>query len=389
MRDMRLRTFLFVCLAAFVLLTSTAVSSHAIGVGTFRVFQVTPLVSSIPGAAAFQDSDLINPWGMFQGTQGELWVANNGTGTARDFDLTGEPIGIEVTIPALFVEEASPPTGAVFNPTNGFLIEQDGFVAPARGIFATEEGTIAGYNPAVNLTEAILEVIGMYDSESSPVFKGLAMAKDSTGASFLYATDFRNNQVDVFDSDWNFVGGFTDFGLPAGYAPFGIHTINNRLWVTFALQGPGGHDDVPGIGHGFVDIFEPDGTLFARFAAGGTLNSPWGVAEAPAAFTGIPKAALIGNFGDGRINVYDSAGFFLGQLGSEFGGAVTIPGLWSIMFLQRPELTHLPSLFDVRHPSLFFTAGGEFEDEGLVGKITPVFRRFTFADSFGTAFRRR
>jgi uncharacterized protein (TIGR03118 family) len=188
-------------------------------------------------------------------------------------------------------------------------------------------------------------------------------------ANFIYATNFRNGVVEIYDAHFHFVNAFTDANIPSGFAPFGIRTINiggDKLFVTYAMQNPKKHDDVAGPGNGFVDIFDLNGNLISRFASQGTLNSPWGLVMTPASFGTFSSAILIGNFGDGTINAFDTNGKFLGQLQEEHATEMqllTIDGLWGLSFgnggTAGPTTT------------LFFTAGIGAEGHGLFGSIIP------------------
>ncbi len=344
-------------------------------------FTVNPLVSDLPGLARVTDPRLVNPWGMTTALGGLIWVADNGTGLVTSYSRNGVPQPESFTVPAtIWVGESSAPTGLVANRTRGFRISDGSVSGPARLIVATEEGTIAGWNPKVDAANAIVQVVETYGMGGSAVFKGLALAPDRAGRQFLYATDFRNNRVLIYDSNWDLVDSFTDTSLPAGFAPFGIRNIGGRLWVTFALQDESGVDDVPGAGNGFVDIFDVDGRLIRRFASDGPLNSPWGMTLAPAGFTRFEGTVLIGNFGDGRINVYDvRTRTFLGQLAQEDGETpLVIDGLWSLDFLGATFGNPFTAGFG-RGPNIYFTAGINDEQDGLFGTL----RRFRANSPFG------
>jgi uncharacterized protein (TIGR03118 family) len=267
---------------------------------------------------------------------------------------------------------AAAPTGIVFNPSaslpnsNVFLIP--GTNNPAVFIFVGEDGGIWAWNPNVNLTNAVLVV----DNSTSPnladgsVYKGLALANRSNGGPTLYATNFRHATVDVFDSNFKPVtGGFVDPNLPDNYAPFGIASINNLLYVTFALQNDVKHDDVAGVGHGFVDVFTPEGMLMKRlipFTPGsGQLNSSWGLARVPNEFGKFGHDVLfVGNFWDGMINAFNiHTGAFIATLLHRPDQPLDFNGLWALFF------------FDDR---LYFTAGIVDEAHGLFGVIKPVAR---------------
>jgi uncharacterized protein (TIGR03118 family) len=191
------------------------------------------------------------------------------------------------------------------------------------------------------------------------VYKGIAMASRGS-RNFLYLTNFKHNRIDVFNSVWKFEKSFTDPTVPANFAPFGIHTIGGKLYVTFAKQlGPDNEDDQAGVGNGYVDVFNPDGTLVRRFISKGSLNSPWAVVQAPAGFGSVSGAILVGNFGDGFIGVYDQGtGAFLGLLkGKE--KAISIDGLWDLTFGVGAAST-----------TLYFSAGPDHEAHGLLGTLT-------------------
>ena len=195
------------------------------------------------------------------------------------------------------------------------------------------------------------------------VYKGLALVTTPAGT-FLYATNFRFGTVEVFDSSFNLVKTFTDPTVPAGFAPFGIHNIGGRLYVTFAKQKSDKHDDLAGPGNGFVDVFSPNGDLLQRLVSGGRLNSPWAVTLAPATFGAFGGDILIGNFGDGRVNAYNRAtGHVEGRLLNATGQPLTIPGLWGLRF-PAGSLNAVPG-------ALYFTAGINDEHDGLFGDLVP------------------
>jgi uncharacterized protein (TIGR03118 family) len=240
---------------------------------------------------------------------------------------------------------------------------------PGQFIFATEDGTISGWNPNVDLTHAILSVDNA-NVTSGPVYKGLAMGHNRSG-NFLFAANFRFGTVDVYNATFAKVGSFTDSQLLKDcplpnqcFAPFGIQNIAGNLYVTYALQNAAKHDDVAGPGNGFVDVFDTTGNLIRRFASHGPLNSPWGLAVAPANFGKFSNDVLVGNFGDGHINAFDpSTGVFLGQLRDENGQAITNSGLWGVAFGNGGLAGDTNTLF--------FCAGINDEADGLFGSIEP------------------
>ena len=327
-------------------------------------YAVTKLVSDQAGVAAHQDPNLVNAWGIAFNPFGFVWVSDAETGKSTLYDGAGVPQQLVVTIPPATGGTTGSPTGIVFNGGNTFLVT----AAPnsfARFIFATEDGVIAGWAPTVNPTNAILV---KDNSASHAQYKGLALSAGGTGQ-LLYATDFHNGKIDLWDSGFKPVslpaGAFTDPKIPAGFAPFGIQAINGNIYVTYAKQDADRHDDVAGKGLGYVDVFDPNGNLIDRIVSKGPLNAPWGLALAPAGFGEFAGALLVGNFGDGRINAFDlMTGKHLGELKSDKGKPIEIEGLWGLAFGNgfngQPVNT------------LFFTAGPGDEEHGLYGRIDPL-----------------
>src|SRR6266571_3289018 len=262
-----------------LLLMLVPVAANAQGNNGF--YQQTNLVSDLPNIAAHQDANLVNPWGLSHGPTTPWWVSDNGTGKSTLYNGQGQAFPLAsplvVTIPPPANSPAgttAAPTGNVFNGTSGFVVSTASGSGPSRFIFATEDGTISGWNPAADLTHAILEVdrstIGL-----GAVYKGLAIASTASGT-FIYATNFRFGTVEMFDSSFNLVGSFTDPKLANTcplpnqcYAPFGIQNIGGKLFVTFALQDAEKHDDVAGPAHGFVDVFDTSGNLIQRLVSHG------------------------------------------------------------------------------------------------------------------------
>jgi len=327
-------------------------------------YAVTKLVSDQAGVAAHQDPNLVNAWGIAFNPFGFVWVSDAETGKSTLYDGAGVPQQLVVTIPPAAGGTTGSPTGIVFNGGNTFLVT----AAPnsfARFIFATEDGVIAGWAPTVNPTNAILV---KDNSASHAQYKGLALSAGGTGQ-LLYATDFHNGKIDLWDSGFKPVslpaGAFTDPKIPAGFAPFGIQAINGNIYVTYAKQDADRHDDVAGKGLGYVDVFDPNGNLIDRIVSEGPLNAPWGLALAPAGFGEFAGALLVGNFGDGRINAFDPmTGKHLGELKNDKGKPIEIEGLWGLAFGNgfngQPVNT------------LFFTAGPDDEEHGLYGRIDPL-----------------
>ncbi len=353
----RRRTFASVLVAVFSLIVLAAapagaadLQGHAAG-GYIR----TNLVSDQAGVAQVQDPNLVNAWGMASSPASPVWVSDNGTDVSTLYRgaTTSTPLSV---VPLVVAIPGGAPTGQVFNGTSDFDITPG---SPALFIFASESGHITAWNMAAG-TSAVTEA-----SVPDAVYKGLAMASTSSGT-YLYAANFHAGTIDVFDSSFHLSsvsGSFTDPNLPAGYAPFNVQEINGSLYVTYAKQDADAHDDVKGPGHGFLDVFTPDGALVRRLVSQGRLNSPWGLAMAPADFGRFSGALLVGNFGNGRIHAYDPAsGHLLGTLKAEKGGPIVIDGLWGLRFGNGVA---------GNTNSLLFTAGPKDESHGLFGVINP------------------
>ena len=253
---------------------------------------------------------------------------------------------------------AGTPTGQVFNSTQqGFNITQNGKTAPALFIFATEDGTISAWNPNVNPNSAVIAVDNSKGGSpgDGAVYKGLAIGTTKDGT-FLYAANFRNDSVDVFNSKFDLVKSFTDPTVPEGYAPFNVQVLDGKLFVTFAKQDASRHDNVDGAGLGFVDEFSLDGSMIKRVASHGTLNAPWGLAIAPTGFGEFAGDLLVGNFGDGTINVFNpTTDAYLGKLDRPNGKPFHETDLWALQ---------------ANGDNILFTAGLAYQSHGLFGELS-------------------
>ena len=320
----------------------------------------TNLVSDVPGWAATLDPHLVNAWGIDFSSGSPAWIADNGTGFSTLYTGGGNIVPLVVTIPS-GTDDPSAPTGLVFNGTGGFWVKAHDLSGSALFIFDSEDGIISGWNPTVDLTHAIIAV---NNSDKGAVYKALAIGTDSDGNSFLYATNFHSGWVEMYDSNFKWVKNFTDMDVPRGYAPFGARVLNGKLYVTFALQDADAHDDVAGPGHGFVDIFDLAGNKIKRLISHGQLNSPWGLAWAPANFGKFSGDLLVGNFGNGHINAFAPwTGGARGHMLRPNGTTLEINGLWGLHFGN--DAAAGPSNV------LLFTAGPEEESHGLFGKLQP------------------
>lgn len=297
----------------------------------------TNLVSDIPGMAAVTDPNLVNPWGITASATSPIWIADNGSGLATVYNGSGQPFPTASTLVVTIPPPAggtppAAPTGIVSNSTTGFPVTKGSNSGASTFIFATEDGTISGWNPKVDPTNAILAVDS---SASGAVYKSLAL-DTSGGANFLLAANFNSGKIDVPNQNFvptSLAGSFTDPNLPAGFAPFDVAVINGKVYVTYAMQDAAKHDDVAGAGNGFVDVFDTSGNFVSRLASQGTLNSPWGLALAPGNFGQFSNDLLVGNFGDGHINAFNpTTGAFLGQLTAGDGTPLVIDKLWGLFF---------------------------------------------------------
>ena len=342
-------------------------------------FKQTNLISDGSVPAQTTDPNLINPWGVAYGsvgTGGEFWISDAGTGLTSIDSVTSSGVMLNL-FPAVTIPSATPgggpstPTGQVYNSflTTGAFTLTDGL--PATFLFATDDGAISGWNVSAH-SQAIL----MVNESTNPangstvlglgaVYKGLAIGDSSVGPT-LYAANFRHGTVDMFDQNFNQVKSFTDTNLPVGYAPFNVQVLDGKLFVTFALQDPMMRGDVAGAGHGFVDEFDLEGNLLQRVASGGPLDSPWGLAIAPASFGTFAGDLLVGNFGDGTINAYDlnNNDEFVGKLTYASGNPIVLPALWEL--IPGNDSGGLGG----NSSTIYFTAGLHNETHGLVGSLT-------------------
>jgi uncharacterized protein (TIGR03118 family) len=353
--------------SAFLALTSLAVLAPA--AENARSFYAVKNRTSDDGAMTrHTDANLINAWGLAAGPGTPWWVANNGTATSTLYLAGGQPLGF------LVVQVPGAPTGIVYNGGTHFRLKKGRRSSPAAFLFASEDGTISGWSAKVPGPILSHDAVVVVDSSlAGAIYKGLAIASTPDG-DFLYAADFHNGRVDVFDGDFNAagaVGAFVDPNLPSGFAPFGIQNIGGHIFVAYAKQDAEGKDEVQGPGLGYVSEFDAAGMFVARVASGGALNAPWGLAMAPAAgFGPVSGHLLVGNFGDGRINAYEAAAPHTpkGPLRNKVGLPIAIDGLWGIAFGNGGAAGPTSVLY--------FTAGPQNETHGLFGSIKVGQTRF-------------
>ncbi|MEA2607225.1 MAG: hypothetical protein QOI00_1982 [Chloroflexota bacterium] len=348
--------------ASLGLLLAIALPASARNINADNLYSVHRLFSDVAGAAAAQDLDLVNGWGIVASATSPWWVSDNGTSKSTLYNeaTTSTKVGLTVTVPGA-------PTGTVFNGSAADFKVQVGTAAPAaaRFIFATDDGQIAGWN---GQGTAAINAVTTPDA----IYLGLAIGSTG-GHNYLYAANFSGGRVDVFDGGWasaTLAGSFTDPGLPAGYAPFGIQKISgqagDQIFVAYAKQDETGLAELHGAGLGIVSVFGTDGTFHGRVATFGDLNSPWGLAMAPSNFGKFSGDLLVGNFGDGRIHAFK----WSAEDGWEAHGVIkgvnhrpiSIDGLWGIGFGNGSGSGPTNSLF--------FAAGPNDETHGLFGSIT-------------------
>src|ERR1700733_13126420 len=342
-------------------------------------FADTAMVSDKLGVVATTtkiDANLSNPWGVAIAPGLPFWVADNnsnlstlysGTGAIQTDSITGNN-EVGITIPASAAGVPANPTGQVYNGGGGFLIPTSAGQESSLFIFDGEGGTIAAWASGRGATAVTAYDDGVANGANHAVYKGLALGTVN-GASFLYATDLHNNKVDVFDTNFTkpaaMQGKFVDPTMPAGFVPFGIVAVNGQLYVSFTKQDAAKHDETTGAGLGYVDVFDLSGNFVSRFASAGALNAPWGMAVAPSGFGSLAGDLLIGNFGDGKINVFAPNGTALatsmGPLTGTNGGTITIPGLWALVFGNGDS--------DKPVTTLFYTAGFADQTDGVFGSI--------------------
>jgi uncharacterized protein (TIGR03118 family) len=324
--------------------------------------------SSMVSPAPNIDSNLRNAWGLARSTGSPWWISDNGTGLSTLYNATGALQMIAgapgVEIPTPDGTGTSAPTGAIFNPTAAFPVMKGG--PKSIFIFVTEDGTIAGWNFAVDPTHAKI----VKNRAGKAIYKGGAIAMDGLSPRF-YATNFVTGRVEVFDVNFNRLqpneDAFRFPGLGRDWSPFDIQNVGGNLVVTFAHRKQGSTDEDHGAGLGFVGVFDPRGHLLLRLQHGPWFNAPWGVALAPGDFGALSHRLLIGNFGDGTIQAFNAVtGRHETQmLDATTGSPLVIDGLWALSFGGDSTNNGLAT-------TLFFTAGPNDEADGVFGNLTPL-----------------
>jgi len=336
----------------------------------FQQYTQVNLVSNQTGVAAVTDPNLANAWGLSRSSSSDWWVSDNSTGLSTLYSGTTGAIGpLVVAIPPADPKTSSTgtPTGTIFNGTTDFAIAAG---KTALFLFATEDGTISGWNPGVDPAHAIIVV----NEGQKSVFKGLTMAQAALHGgpleNYIYAANFRKGEVSVYNSrfqhNWEAEENFARFRTPRGYAPFNVQNIGGNIYVAFARQDAEKHDEVDGAGLGFVVVFRPDGWPIQMLERGDWFNAPWGMTVAPSDFGAYSHDVLVGNFGSGQILAFDPVtGKYHGKLRDAKNNAIQIPGLWGISFGSGTPAGGSAT-------SLFFGAGPDQEANGLFGSLTAI-----------------
>jgi uncharacterized protein (TIGR03118 family) len=314
---------------------------------------------STPLATDATDAQLINPWGISASATSPFWISDNGAGASTLYSVDPNTnVATKLSFPSptgVMIPGDGSVTGQVFNGGTGF--------GGDRFLFVSEDGTISGWRNSLGAIAEILQT-----GIQANVYKGVTLTTTG-GHSYLLSANFKSGNVDVMKGDLgspDLTGKFLDPNLPVGYAPFNISKLGNTIYVTYALQG--GKDDQPGPGHGFVSAFDDNGNFLGRIGTMGTLNSPWGLAIAPSGFGSLAGDLLVGNFGDGRINVFSpdpSAPAFLGQLTDvKTGQALSIDGLWGLIPGNGASGGNMSDIY--------YTAGPNDESGGVLGVLSSV-----------------
>jgi len=313
-------------------------------------YSISNLVSDVAGAAANTDGNLVNAWGLAV-LPGNMLVVNANENSLAGLYMT------DGTLTGNYLTVNSSPSGLLWNPFGGFRVSDGIKTRSSSLIFVTEAGTILGWNQDFTSPTA---VVAVDNSAFDAVYKGVTRVGD-----LLFAANFKGGVVDVYDSRWNWLMAFTDSHVDPGFAPFNVANIDGLLYVSFAKRlPPDFEDDEGGPGNGYVDVFTPGGRFVRRLVSHGPLNSPWGMVQAPDHFGQFSHALLVGNFADGVINAFDlHTGAFLGTLSDASGNPIAIDGLWGLDF----SFTKVNGKFV---PTLFFSAGPDGENHGVVGRIT-------------------
>jgi uncharacterized protein (TIGR03118 family) len=394
--------FLFVCMLPVIPATPAGAKStttkaemdgqdlrpNIVVIAPGSAYRQTNFISDIPGMAPVLDPLLVNPWGISMTASSTFWVANNGTSTAQLIrgDVGGSPVVLNASPQTVNIPGGLPTGTVASNVATEFVLPGACASAPcgANFLFASITGNITGWDPnapAAGSTTAVLA-----SSHPGHVYTGLALANNGS-ANFLYAADFANGTIDVFNTSFALQPlasfPFADPTIPTTmgntYHPFNIQNIGGSLYVTYAKVGIGGQDE-EGVGNGFVRRFNANGVRDLTFGINnGPLNSPWGITLAPATFGIFGGALLVGNFGDGNPSIHafnPSTGAFLGTLQDESGNGIVIDELWALT-VGNGGAGGNPN-------TIYFSAGTAEEEHGLFGSLNPTTASATSLIQFST-----
>jgi len=345
--------------ARFLVKTGLLLTLALVSISDFAQYRQVNLVSTSSHTTPHNDPNLVNGWGIAFFPGSPYWVSDNVTGKSTLYDQFGNLIPLVVTIPPAPSQPFGPvgtPTGIIANPTAGFQVTENGVTGAAAFVFATLDGTISGWAPTVDGTNAIIAVD---NSASFALYTGLAFAQTGSHV-LLYAADAVNNRIDVYNTNFKWIKSFGDPAPPAGLSVYGVQNLNNQIYVTYASP-------VPFVG-GAVDVFSLTGNFIKRLSTNGPsgpLQGAWGMAMSPSNFGSFSNALLIGNVDNGHINAFDpNSGAFLGSLQNTQGQDFHIGGLWGLAFGTGDSVTGSKN-------NLFFAAGPAGYTQGLFGKILP------------------
>lgn len=347
--------------AAFVVVGIAIGATFALGGSPRNAYEVDALVSDRPGRATHFDAQLVNAWGLAASPTGPWWTSNEASATSTLYSGAGRK-------QLLTVRVAGGPTGVAWYAGKQLLVSAHGVSDPARFIYACEDGKLRAWTPTVPRGWSTQSEVVVDEAAEAAVFRGVAVE-----GSRVFATDFHNARMDVYDAQWQRVrraGAFDDPAIPSWYAPFGVQVIDGHVFVTYVYRAPVNGNDAPT--GGYVDEFDRDGRLVARVAHGGVLNAPWGLAQAPHSFGRFGGDLLVGNFGDGRINAYRrSAGgwSYDGTLQGRGGKPLVISGLWGLGFGNGGSAGPVGTLFFTSGPHAW-RGETELGVHGLLGSIT-------------------
>lgn len=343
----------------------------------FRV-QETNLDSTIEGYAPNITSDIGDVWDINFDNQGKIWVSSNETGNVvalndkggfiqTNMEKGSNHVPFVISFPSASDASSSGNGASTPSPLTGMIYDANGIFSGDTFTVVSEQGTISGWHNNPQSNSPLQAQIRVNNLAAGAVYKGVTYAKVPGVGWLLYVANFGQGRVDVFSSDYKpvQVQGFIDPSMPSGFAPFNIQNFNNQIYVTYAKQSIDKQNDIAGIGNGYVDIFSTKGVFTKRLISRGKLNSPWGITLTPNNFGNLSNKLLVGNFGDGYINIFDPhSGSYLGTVNDANGNPLQLDGLWSLKFSKNNEAG--------QSNELFFASGPSKESQGLFGTLKPI-----------------